>query len=77
MTQITVEIPDTQDVLLFRSIVERLGFKVTEEVSTRPEKDLTRYKAIIKEGIDAPITHLEDRLATLKADRQDRILPNR
>ena len=77
MTQITVEISNLQDVRLFRTIVERLGFKVTQEIQSKPNRDLEYHKAIIAKGIQRPLSHLEERLRHLEEDRQDRILPGR
>jgi hypothetical protein len=77
MTKLIVEIDDVKDVRLFRIFAERLGFNVTQEKNSSPRKDLTYHKSIIAKGIQRPLSHLEERLTYLQADRQDRILPNR
>ncbi|MEN0046735.1 MAG: hypothetical protein AAF806_06750 [Bacteroidota bacterium] len=77
MTQLTVEIPNIHDVRLFRIIVERLGFKVTQEQSVQPIEDLEYHLAVIARGVDKPSVPLEERIQDLENDREDCILPYR
>ncbi|MEM8526291.1 MAG: hypothetical protein AAGG68_16740 [Bacteroidota bacterium] len=73
----TIEIPNLQDVRLFRAVVERLGFKVTQERSIEPVKNLDYHLAVIARGVTKPSISLEERMKDLEEDREDRILPHR
>ncbi|MEN0003391.1 MAG: hypothetical protein AAF798_04585 [Bacteroidota bacterium] len=75
--QITVEIADQKDVQLFREIVNRLGFKITQEKETLSDKELAHHLEVIAKGIQEPSVSLEERLKDLEESSKDRKMPFR